>query len=114
MNVCALELKQTLKMSATGRSYTQNFCKVQYIIIHAIIGRKSMRKFEKIFHVCKVFDRKYNSHADMRTPRAQLLEKGCQHGKEDSKNKILSQKEYITGEKVKIIEIIFLFCLPAG
>ena len=23
-------------------------------------------------------------------------------------------KEYITGEEVKIIEIIFLFCLPAG
>ena len=77
-------------MSATGRSYTQNFCKVQYIIIQAIIGRTSMRNFEKIFHVYKVFDRKNNSHADMRTSHAQLVEKGCQHGEEDSRNKILS------------------------
>ena len=35
---------------------------------------------------------KNNSHADMRTSYAQLLEKGFQHGEEDSKNKILSQK----------------------
>ena len=54
------------------------------------------------------------SHAAMRTSHAQLLEKGFQQGEEDSKNKILSLKEYITSEKVKIIEIIFLFCLPAG
>ena len=33
---------------------------------------------------------KNNSHADMRTSHAQLLEKGCQHGEEASKNKILS------------------------
>ena len=32
---------------------------------------------------------KNNSHADMRTCQAQFLEKGCQHGEEDSKNKIL-------------------------
>ena len=50
----------------------------------------------------------------METSHAQLLEKGFQHEEEDSKNRILSQKEYITGEKVKIIEIIFPFCLPAG
>ena len=50
----------------------------------------------------------------MSTSHAQLLEKGCHRGEEDFKNKILSEKEYITGEKVKIIEIIFLFCLPAG
>ena len=50
----------------------------------------------------------------MTTSHAQLLEKAFQHGEEDSKNKILSQKEYITGEKVKISEIIFLSCLPAG
>ena len=70
------------------------FFKVQYIIIQATLGRKSMKKFavtdEKIFHVCKAFDRKNNSHADMRTSYAQLLEKGCQHGEEDSKSKILS------------------------
>ena len=38
----------------------------------------------------KAFDGKNNSHADMRTSHAQLLEKGCQHGEEDSKNKTLS------------------------
>ena len=73
-----------------------------------------MKKFavtdEKIFRVLTV---KSNSHADMRTSHAQLLKKGFQHGEEESKNKILSQKDYITSEKVKIIEI-FLFCLPAG
>ena len=44
-------------MSATRRSYTQNFFKVQYIIIQAIRGRKSMKKIivtdEKIFRVYK-------------------------------------------------------------
>ena len=47
-------------MSATGRSYTQKFFKVQYIIIQAILSRKSMKKFaitdEKIFPVYKAFD----------------------------------------------------------
>ena len=57
---------------------------------------------------------KNSSHADMRTSRAQLLEKGCQRGEEDYKNKMLSEKEYITSEKVKIIEIVFLYCLPTG
>ena len=33
---------------------------------------------------------KNNSHADMRTSHAQLLGKSCQHGEDDSKNKILS------------------------
>ena len=50
----------------------------------------------------------------MRTSHSQLLEKGCQHVGKDYKNKVLSGKEYITGEKVKIIEILFLFCLLAG
>ena len=62
----------------------------------------------------KLLTVKNNSHLDMRTSQAQLLEKGFQHGEEDSKNKILSKNEYITGEKVKIIEIMFLYCLPAG
>ena len=34
-----------LRMSATGRSYTQIFFKVQYIIIQAILGWKSMKNF---------------------------------------------------------------------
>ena len=42
--------------------HTQNFFKVQYIIIQAILSRKSMKEVavtdEKIFHVCKAFDRK--------------------------------------------------------
>ena len=74
--------------------HTENSFKVQHIIIQAILSRKSMKKIavtdEKIFHVCKAFDRKLNSHADMRTSDAQLLQKGCQHGEDDSKNKILS------------------------
>ena len=49
-------------MSATEKSYTQIFFKVQYIIIQAIFSRKSMKKFgitdEKIFRVYKAFDRK--------------------------------------------------------
>ena len=50
----------------------------------------------------------------MWTSHVQLLEKGFQHGEEDSRNIILSYKEYITSEKVKIIEITFLFaCLQA-
>ena len=53
-----------------------------------------MKKFavtdEKIVHVYKAFDRKNNSHAEMRTSHPQLLEKGCHHGEEDSKNIILS------------------------
>ena len=81
-------------MSATGRSYTHNLFKVQFLIIQAILSRKSMKRFavtdEKIFHVCKAFDLKSNSHADMRTFHAQLFKKGCQHGEDDSNNNILS------------------------
>ena len=81
-----------LRMSATGRSYSQNLLKVQYIIIHqAILGGKLMTKFvvadEKVFHVCKAFDRKNDSRTDLRTCHAQLLEKGCQYREEDSRNK---------------------------
>ena len=76
-------------MSTTGRSYTHNFFKVHYIIIQAtVVSRKSMKKFTVTDE--KAFDGKNNSHADMRTSHAQLLEKGCQHGEEDSENKILS------------------------
>ena len=51
-----------LRISGTGRSYTQNFFTVQYTIIQAILSGKSMKKFEvsdeKIFHVYKAFDLK--------------------------------------------------------
>ena len=66
-----------------------------------------MKKYSMSLRLLTV---KSNSHADMRTSHARLLGKGCQHGKEDLKNKILSKNKYITGEKVKIIEIIFLLC----
>ena len=49
-------------MSATGRSCTQIFLKVQYIISQAILSRKLMKKFtvtnEKIFRVYEVFGSK--------------------------------------------------------
>ena len=57
---------------------------------------------------------KDNIHTDLGTFHAQFLRKGGQYREEDSENKILSLKEYITGKKVKIIEIIFQFCLHAG
>ena len=57
---CVVEIMY-LRMSATGKSYTQNFFKVQYIIIEAILSRKSMKKItvtdEKIFGVYKAFER---------------------------------------------------------
>ena len=81
-------------MSTTERSYTNDFFKVQYIINQAILSRESMKKFavtdEKISVSIKLLTVKSNSHADMRTYHAQFLEKGFQHGEEDSKNKVLS------------------------
>ena len=79
----------------TGRKKPSAFrVKVQYIITQAIIGRKSMKKFavtdKKYSMSIRLLTVKNNSHADMRTFHAQLLEKGCQHGEEDSKIKILS------------------------
>ena len=60
--LCADEIIIHSGMPATGRSYTQNFFNVQYIIIQAIFSRKSLKKFvitdEKIFRVFKAFDRK--------------------------------------------------------
>ena len=49
-----------------------------------------MQLLMKKFSMSIAFDRKNNSHADMRTSHVQRLEKGCQHGDEDSKNKILT------------------------
>ena len=83
-----------LRMSATERSYTQNFFKVRYIIIQAIRSRKSIKNLQlpmkKYSMSVRLLTVKNNSHEEMRTSHAQLLEKGCQHGDEDSKNKILS------------------------
>ena len=67
-------------MFTTGRTYTQNFLKVQYIIIiQSILDRKLMKKFtvtnETIFRVYKAFNRKNNSHADLGTFHAQFLGK---------------------------------------
>ena len=47
---------------------------------------------EKIFHVYKAFDRKSDSHADMRTSQAQRLGKGCQHERKDPKIKFCHKK----------------------
>ena len=44
---------------------------------------------ENIFRVCKAFDRKNNSHTDLRTSHAQLSEEFCQYREEDSESKIL-------------------------
>ena len=42
-----------------------------------------MKKFtvtgEKLFLVCKAFDHKNNSHADLRTSHAQFSEKDCRY-----------------------------------
>ena len=85
-----------LRMSVTGRSYTQKFFKVQYIIIQAILSRKSMhlqlrmKKYPVSIRLLTV--KQNNSHANMRTSHAQLLEKDFQHGEEDSENKICHKK----------------------
>ena len=70
-------------LPVTGRSYTQIFLKVQYIIIQAILSRKSTKKFA-------VTDEKYSRLLTVENRTSTLLGKGCQHGEEDFKNKILS------------------------
>ena len=81
-------------MSATGRSDTHNFLKVQYIIIQAILGRKSMKNLQlpmKIYCISiRLLTVKNSNHADLRTSHAQLLGKGSQYREEDSENKLLS------------------------
>ena len=52
---------------------------------------------------------KDNIHTDLRTPHAQVLGEG-----KTPKIKFCHKKSTITGKKVKIIEIIYQFCLPAG
>ena len=66
-----------LRMSATGRSYTQNFLKVHYIIIQAILGQKFMKKFyslpmRKYSVSIRLLTIEDNSHADLRTSHAQF------------------------------------------
>ena len=68
-------------------THTIFFFKVQYVIIQAILGRKSMKKYSVSVKLLTI---KNNSHADMRTSHAQLLGKGFQHGEEDCKINILS------------------------
>ena len=77
-----------------GRSYTQNFFKVQYIIIQPILGRKSMKKKiivtdKKYSLAIRLLSMKGNVHTDLRTFHAQLLRKGSQYREEDSENKIV-------------------------
>ena len=83
-----------LRMSATGRSYTQNFFKVQYIIIQAILSRKSMKKLavtdEKYSMSSRLLTLKNSSPCGYEDFPSTALEKGCQHGEENSKNKTLS------------------------
>ena len=39
-------LQLSLRMSSTGRSHTQNFLKVQYIIIQAVLSRRLVKKLQ--------------------------------------------------------------------
>ena len=48
----------------------------------------SDEKYSMSFRLLTV---KNNSHEDIRTSHAQVLEKGCQHGEEDSKHKIFHE-----------------------
>ena len=89
-----LSLNFSSRMSATGRSYTQIFSKVQYIIIQVILSRKSMKNLQlptKKYSVSiRLLTVKNNSHMDLKTSHAQLSEKGCQYREEDYENKSLS------------------------
>ena len=82
-------------MSATGRSYTRNVFKVQYIIIQAILGRKSKKKnvqlpMKKYSVSVRPLTIKNFSHTDLRTFQAQFSENGCQYREEGSEDRILS------------------------
>ena len=58
--------------------------KVQYIIIQAILSRKSMKKFTVSFekNIPCLLTVKNNSHTDLRISHAQRLEKGYQYREE--------------------------------
>ena len=76
--------------------------------------KKSIVTDEKYFVSERLLTMKDKLHTDLRNSHAQFLGKGSQYREKDSENEILSEKEYITSKKVKIIEIIFQFCLPEG
>ena len=67
---------------------------------------------EKIFHVHKAFD---NRHADMRDfPCTAFWKKLSAWRGRLQKINFCHKKEYINGEKAKMIETTFLSCLSAG
>ena len=76
-----------------------------------------MKKFavtdEKYSVSIRLLTVKNNSHADMRISRAQLWEKALSMERKSPKIKFCYKKS-TSPVKVKIIEIIFIFCLPAG
>ena len=80
-------------MSATGRFYTEFFQSSVYYYSSYTQSKIDEKKFAVTFEKYSVSIRlltvKNNSHADMRTSHVQLLEKGFQHGEEDSRNIIL-------------------------
>ena len=92
-------------MSATDRCYTQNFLKVQYIIIQVILGRKLVKKFtvtdEKIFRADKAFNRKNNSHADLRTSHAQFWGKTVSIERKTLKIKFCHKKSTLPVKKTR-------------
>ena len=81
-------------MSATGRSYTRKFFKVQYIIIQAILSPNSMKKFSVSIRLLTV---KENNYTGLRTSHAQFLRKAVSMKRKTLKIKFCHKKEYITG-----------------
>ena len=73
--------------------------------------KKFTANYEKYSRTRRLLTIKDTSGTNLRTSHPQLLGKGCHYREEGFKHKILSQKEYITSEKVKKIELICLFCL---
>ena len=80
-------------MFAAGRSCTQNFLKFSILLFKLYLVENRSKNLQlpmkKYSMSIRLFTVKSNSYEDMRTSYAQVLEKGCQHEEEDSKNKIL-------------------------
>ena len=85
-----------LRMSSIGRSYLQTFLKFQYIIIQAILSRKSMKKVtvtdEKPFVFTRLLTIKHTSGTNLGTSHTQLSDRSCQYREEDSKIKLFPKK----------------------
>ena len=83
-------------MTATGRSYLQNFLKVQYIIIQAILSRKSGKKStatDDKNSVYKAFDSiRYQWYKSGDFPPT-AFRKCCQYREKGFKNKIMPFKK---------------------